>query len=167
MCIRDRSKALRISARSVANEVLSFEFQDGKDEDVDRDWVLPTDSEVKLVEPQQSSQGPVVPESATPDKERHRIDAFFAKRVDDGKIDVHAEGQLMMRLIQDAGGVWDCNVNPQPTLDDLFSSIARARPNNTRGMHLAGHSRKECGFIWNANNQASASKEFDLSLIHI
>ena len=114
-----------MSARSDADKVLSFEFEDGTEEDVDRDLVLPIDSEVKLKKPQQLNPG-LVPELAAPNKERHRIDAFFAKRVDDGKIDVHAEGQLMMRLIQNAGGLWECNVNPQPTLDDLYSSIDRA-----------------------------------------
>ena len=31
-----------------------------------------------------------------------------------------------------------------------------------RVLHSAGHARKECGFIWNANDAATASKTFDV-----
>ena len=78
-----------------------------------------------------------------------RIDAFFAKRVDDHMIDVHSEGQKMMRIVMNPGCGWECAVHPQPTLDDLDTSIALARERNLRVLHLAGHAKKTCGFIWN------------------
>ena len=34
-----------------------------------------------------------------------------------------------------------------------------------RGMHVAGHSRKKCGFIWNKDDAASESEEFDVKAI--
>jgi len=125
------------------------------------DLVLPSPSETKLSKPQQPSQQPAA-------STRHRVDAFFAKKVDDHGIDVHAEGQLMMREIMNpvnAGSPWDCNVNPQPTLKDLRTSIASCSQRNVRVLHLAGHGRKECGFIWNANDDAKESKEFDVDAI--
>ena len=166
------SKALDISNRHLesldASELLSFEFdEDGKDsEDVDPDLVLPSSYETtKLSNPHQPLQQAAVPEGT-----RHCVDAFFAKKVDDQGIDVHAEGQLMMREILDpvnAGSRWDCNVNPQPTLHDLRRSIASCSQRNVRVLHLAGHGREECGFIWNAHDDAKDSKEFDVDAISL
>ena len=34
-----------------------------------------------------------------------------------------------------------------------------------RGMHLAGHSRKKCGFIWNKDDAARESKQFDVEAV--
>ena len=71
----------------------------------------------------------------------------------------------MMRTILDAGSEWQCNVHPQPTIEDLHSSLKTARPRNVRGVHLTGHSRKKCGFVWNANKKATASREFDVDAV--
>ena len=71
----------------------------------------------------------------------------------------------MMRLIKNPGCAWDCSVNPQPTLDDLYCSISSAKPRNMRGMHLAGHSKKTCGFIWNKDDGARESREFDVEAV--
>ena len=96
---------------------------------------------------------------------KNRIVAFFAKTVDDQKIDVHQEGQQMMRVIENAGGVWECKIHPQPTLNDLHHAIASANPCNMRGMHVAGHSRKKCGFIWNKDDAARESEQFDVKAV--
>jgi hypothetical protein len=58
-------------------------------------------------------------------------------------------------------------VYPQPTIEDLYKSIELARQRNMRVLHLAGHARKECGFIWNANDEATASKTFDVEAISL
>jgi len=34
-----------------------------------------------------------------------------------------------------------------------------------RVLHLAGHGRKECCFIWNVNDTSKESKEFDVDAI--
>ena len=55
----------------------------------------------------------------------------------------------------------------QPTIEDLYKSIELARKCNMRVLLLAGHARKECGFIWNANDAATASKTFDVEAISL
>jgi CHAT domain-containing protein len=71
---------------------------------------------------------------------------------------------MMTRIVMDAGG-WHCNMHPQPTVDDLYRSIQSARQTNLQMLHLAGHAQKELGFIWNANDAATASKTFDVEEI--
>ncbi len=44
-------------------------------------------------------------------------------------------------------------------------SILLVRQRNVRVLHLAGHARTECCFIWNANDEATASKTFDVEAI--
>ena len=76
----------------------------------------------------------------------------------------------MMREIMNPvnfGAKWDCRVNPQPTLYDLRCSIASCRQRNVRVLHLAGHGRRECGFIWNASDDAKQSQEFDVEAISL
>jgi hypothetical protein len=34
-----------------------------------------------------------------------------------------------------------------------------------RGMHLAGHARKKCGFIWNKDDAARESEQFDVKAV--
>ena len=112
-----------------------------------------------------SAQASYVQQISVAADKAQRIDAFFAKRVDDHKIDVHSEGQKMMRIVMNPGCGWECFVNPQPTLDDLDTSIALARERNLRVLHLAGHAKKKCGFIWNRDDKATASREFDVDAI--
>ena len=52
-------------------------------------------------------------------------------------------------------------------LSALNKSIVLVRQRNVRVLHLAGHARKECGFIWNANDEATASKTFDVEAISL
>jgi len=159
------AKPIEITRRNEARQVFLFEFEDGSKIDVCRNIVLPSIQETKLSKPQPLALQPAVLEGT-----RHGVDAFFAKRVDDHQIDVHAEGQLMMREIMNpvnAGAKWDCHVNPQPTLHDLRCSIASCRQRNVRVLHLAGHGRKECGFIWNASDDATQSQEFDVEAISL
>ena len=94
-----------------------------------------------------------------------RIDAFFAKRAGDMGIDVHREGQLMQRIIQNPACGWECFVNPQPTLIDFERSMLSARERNVKIVHLTGHSRRECGFVWNADDAATASAETSIDSI--
>jgi len=159
------AKPLEITRRNEIQQVFSFKLEDGNEKDVCHDLVLPSLSETTLSNPQPLALQPALSEGM-----RHRVDAFFAKRADDHKIDVHAEGQLMMREIMNpvnAGAKWDCNVNPQPTLHDLRCSIASCKRRNVRVLHLAGHGRKKCGFIWNASDDAKQSQEFDVEAISL
>ena len=61
----------------------------------------------------------------------------------------------MMRIVMNPGCGWECNVHPQPTLDDLSTSIFLARERNLRVLHLAGHGKRMCGFIWNRDDAAT------------
>ena len=151
-----------VSPREISHqrraEVLNFALVGGGQEDVDSECVLPSGSEVILFKPQQA---------CVSDSTLNRVDAFFAKRAHDHGIDVHAEGQMMTRIVMDPGCGWDCRVHPQPTIEDLYKSIELARLRNMRVLHVAGHARKECGFIWNANDAATASKTFDVEAISL
>ena len=167
------AKALELNAhrQQPTDYLLTCEFDDGSSEDVEPDLVIPCPSgskQLQLVLPNQNVSSTAThagpPAHAGPAAHapgdahgKNRIVAFFAKTVDDQKIDVHQEGQQMMRVIENAGGVWECKIHPQPTLNDLHHAIASANPCNMRGMHVAGHSRKKCGFIWNKDDAASES----------
>jgi len=147
-------------------DLLTFEFDDdSKDaEDVDPDLVLPSLSETRLSRPQQLSHQPAAPESAL-----HRIAVFFTNRTYDYQlgmhVNVHAEAQLIARTVLNPDRGWDCSTNLQPTIEDFYTSIEFARQCNVRVLHLAGHGRKECGFIWNASDAATVGKEFDIHAI--
>jgi hypothetical protein len=65
----------------------------------------------------------------------------------------------------DPGCGWDCSINPQPTIEDLYVSISFARQRNVRVLHLSGHAREECGFIWNTNDTTTTHKTFDIEEI--
>ncbi len=141
--------------------LLRFTFEDGgqkRQAEVKRERVLPSGcwKELKLVQAQQA---------CVSDSTLNRVDAFFAKRTSDHGIDVNTEGQMMTRIVMDPGCGWDCRVHPQPKIEDLYRSIELARQRNMRVLYLAGHARKECGFIWNANTEATASKTFDVEAI--
>jgi hypothetical protein len=71
----------------------------------------------------------------------------------------------MTRIVMDPGCGWDCRVLPQPTIEDLYKSIKWAKKRNTRVLHLAGHCTKELGFEWNATDEATESKTFDVELV--
>ena len=146
------ARPLEITAAVAKRQVVTVEFEDGS-EVVDIGLVLPSNSEMRLVKSEQASHE-ALPSKELALQERHQIEAFFAKRADDDKIDVHAEGQLMMRTIKNPGNTsWDCSINPQPTLKDLMSSIARAKERNMRVLHLSGHGNEEHGFVWNADDR--------------
>ncbi len=151
-----QSNYLHVTAALASRELLRLEFDGGVKQDIDCDLVLPSASEIKLIKAKQHR----LKETAG-----CHIDAFFAKQVDDRGIDVHAEGRAMMRIVVNAGSTWTCNVHPQPTLADLHSSIAQTRQRNVRVLHLAGQAREECGFIWNANDAATAHKAVDIEEI--
>ncbi len=153
------AKALDIAHHG--REFLQFAFEDGgqkQEVDVKREHVIPSDSwvKLKLVKPLEASvsKGTL-----------NVVDAFFTKKTDDHAINVHAEGQLMRRMVIDPGCGWDCSINPQPTIEDLYMSISFARQRNVRVLHLSGHAREECGFIWNANDAATAHTTFDIEKI--
>ena len=135
-------------------EFLRFTVESGgqkREVNVKSEDVIPSNSweKMKLVKP---------PEACVSKGTLNVVDAFFAKKTDDLAINVHAEGQLMRRKVMNPGCGWDCSVNPQPTIEDLYTSISFARQRNVRVLHLSGHAREECGFIWHANDAATAHK---------
>jgi len=156
------AKPLEITARTAKRHVFSFALEGGGKVDVRHDLVLPSILETKLSRPEQPLQ-----QTAASEGIRHCVDAFFAKKIDDHQINVHAEGQLMARIVLDPGCGWDCKINPQPTIEDLYSSIKLSRQRNVRVLHLAGHGENECGFIWNASDSATAQQKFDVNAISL
>ena len=158
------------TSRLLTKQIISFKLVDGA-EDVPRNFVIPdleSDSVSQLMKADTelaSAHAQSVQQVTLAADKAHRIDAFFAKKVDDHLIDVHSEGQKMMRIVMNPGCGWECNVNPQPTLDDLSTSIFLARERNLRVLHLAGHGKRMCGFIWNRDDAATGSREFDLDAI--
>jgi hypothetical protein len=154
------------TSRHFTKQTISFNLPDGA-EDVPRNFVVPdpeSDSVSLLMKTDTDHEHSLQQGTLAPDK-AHRIDAFFAKRVDDHLIDVHSEGQKMMRIVMNPGCGWECNVNPQSTLDDVTTSIFLDRERNLRVLHLAGHGKTTCGFIWNRDDAATASRELDLDAI--
>jgi hypothetical protein len=132
------SNLLGLTNRVSRQLLLPFTFADGGRNFVDRNVVLPSGSEVRL-ERAKPDAGTGTTKLSAGFKGPHRIDAFFAKRADDPGMDVHAEGQMMMRLIKNPGSAWDCSVNPQPTINDLLASIDSAEYRNLRSLHLSGY----------------------------
>jgi len=151
------AKPLEITQLSAAREIFSFAIESGGKINVWHDLVLPSHSETKLSRPQQPEQ-----QATAADRALQCVEAFFAKTTDDRVIDVHGEGQMMRRIIGNPGCGWKCLLNPQPTIEDLYSCIGLAKQSNMRVLHLAGHGRKECGFIWNASDSAITQREFDV-----
>jgi hypothetical protein len=150
-----QSNYYHLTAALASRELLPLEFDGGVKQDIDRDLVLPGASEIKLTKGMQHR---------LQDNTINRVEAFFAKKIDDLEIDVQREAQLMMRIMRccmnnDCG--WECNVNPQPTIHDLISSIESAKQLNIRVLHLAGHCSTERGFEWNANDKATEIKTYD------
>jgi len=148
-----------VTRKVLKEKIVTFEFEDQSekvvDVTIDLETVFPCNAETTLVKrSQSSSEGPRISSLAK------QVDAFFAKTVDDTRIDVHQEGQILMRTILDAGTGWKCDVHPQPTIDDLFLSIETARERNLRLCHLAGHGTKK-GFVWNASESATAAQHFE------
>jgi hypothetical protein len=84
-------------------------------------------------------------------------------------IDVHAEGQVMTRIISiDSTCSWQCTHHSKPTLEDLRTSIETAQKRNAKGLHLSGHGSKTCGFVWNAKDSATTGIEHPIhSLVEI
>jgi hypothetical protein len=140
-----------------AKAFATFRFVDGSKKHVEVSSVLPQDGfetllTVRLHKTRRAAGGPT-----------NRVDAFFAKTVDDVGIDVHAEGQLITRAIlnHDTQG-WECTAHPQPTLQDLRTSMASAAARNTKVIHLAGHGGRKQGFLFNGDDAATASAAIDI-----
>ncbi len=160
------------SRHLVTQQIISFRLADKPEcVQVQRNFVIPdlefgsvsqlikADTEHASAQAQSVQQGTLAADKA------HRIDAFFANKVGDDLIDVNSEGQKMMRIIMNPGSGWECIVNPQPTLDDLYKSISLARKHNLRVLHLAGHGKNTCEFIWNRDDAATASRKLDPNAI--
>jgi len=99
------------------------------------------------------------------DRAKDRVDAFFAKTWRDVSIDVHAEGQLMTRILLNPACGWECTTHPQPTLQDLSDSLECSTLRNVKVLHLAGHGRRDGGFVWNADDAATATMETDIKTL--
>ncbi len=90
------------------------------------------------------------------------IEGFICRR-SDVSIDVCVEGQLITRAILNTGANgWECTMHSQPTLKDLRTSIASAAERNVKLLHLDGHGSRKCGFLFNADDAATASAEADV-----
>ena len=74
---------------------------------------------------------------------------------------------MLTRIVMDPVCRWDCRVHLQPTIEDLYKSIKLARQRNMRVLHLACLPREEGGFIWNADDEATSSKTFDVEDISL
>jgi len=155
-----------------ARPFVTFSFEDGSKTPVEPCTVLPgEDEETPLVRRQVTplldkshAKGGAVMTGASSGA-KHRIEAFFAKTISDVSIDVHAEGQLMTRIILDPACGWECTTHPQPTINDLVQSIETAAERNVKILHLAGHGRKECGFVWNADDSAKFEMEVEIEIL--
>ena len=137
-------------------DLVTFTFDEGEDHDVSPAMVIPRSNALTAL---------VRRKTATVGGPKVCIDAFFAKTASDMTIDVHREGQLMQRIIQNPACGWECFMNPQPTLADFESSMQSAAERNVKIVHLSGHSRRECGFVWNADDAATASAEISIDFI--
>ena len=186
-----RRQAVKILARRRSSlELLSLEFDGGVKQDNDRDLVLPGGSAINLMKGKQHRLQeytifyiinrvyscslccfpnrvyscsmccfPFI--SLISEPLINRVEAFFAKQTDDREIDVQREAQLMMRCLKNPDCGWECSVHPQPTIQDLISSIEFAKQRNIRVLHLAGHCAKKLGFEWNAHEEATEIKTSD------
>jgi hypothetical protein len=150
------AKAEEVDHSFLAEEFATFRFDDESEKEVKVTSVLPQEGNVTQL------QVGVKRSRQALDVAKPRIDAFFAKAVGD-VIDVHAEGQIITRAILNFGAHgWECMTHPQPTLEDLRRSIASAPERNVKLIHLAGHGRREHGFLFNADDAATASAETDI-----
>ena len=70
---------------------------------------------------------------------------------------------MMMSLNKNSGSAWDCSVNPQPTINGLLASINEQR--NLRSLHLSGHTREECAFVWNTDELTDGNRKLDVDEI--
>jgi hypothetical protein len=127
------AEAQEVDDSFLVKEFVTFTFNDGSEDPV----------EVSSVLPQDGAETPLAARAA-PSRVRggakNRMEAFFAKPVDNEGINVHREGQLITRAILNPGANgWDCTTHPQPTLKDLRRSIATATERNVKLLHLAGH----------------------------
>jgi hypothetical protein len=154
------AEAEEVDAGFLAQEFVTFSFDDGTEQRVKVAAVLPQDgAETRL------TAGTAVASRARGGA-RNCMDAFFAKTVDDAAIDVHAEGQLITRAVLNPGASgWECTTHPQPTLQDLRVSMGSATARNVKLVHLAGHGRRKCGFLFNANDAATASAPTDIQTL--
>ena len=99
---------------------------------------------------------------------RHQIDVFFPfprSAIDNGIIDLEAEGRLFDKMFMDSTKNWRCNTYMQPMIDDLYITIQSATQRNVRVVHISGHCTKDFGFIWNADESGQTGKEFDLDTL--
>ena len=158
--VQGRYAEKEVDGGLLAKEFVTFMFEDQSKNPVVRvASVLPQDGcETRLIAGTASSRARGQASGA-----KHRIDAFFAKTVDDTGIDVHAEGQLITRTFLNPGeNGWDCTVHPQPTYADLCRSIESATERNVKLLHLAGHGTRKCGFLFNGDDAATKSAETDI-----
>jgi len=96
---------------------------------------------------------------------KNHVEAFIAKTLSDKGMDVHAEGQLIARILLNAACGWDSTQHPQPTLSDLRLGIQCATQRNVKIVHLAGHGKRDCGFVWNTNDAATTTMETDIETL--
>jgi len=87
------------------------------------------------------------------------LEAFF---VQNEGLDVQRESQAMKGIIMNAAYGWQCSTNSQPTLQDLNNSLESATRRNAKVLHLAGHGRRDCDFVWNVHDAATTTMEKEI-----
>jgi len=90
------------------------------------------------------------------------IEAFFVQNKGHERIDVQRESQAMKRIILNSACGWECSTNSQPTLQDFNDSLESATQRNVKVLYLAGHGRRDCGFVWNADDAATATMDQEI-----
>ena len=138
-----------------------FKFPNGSEEpvDVEQANVLPQKNiETRLAQP---ARGREMRRGAAQGA-KDCIEAFFVQNKSDKRIDVQRESQAMKRIIMNSACGWECSTNSQPTLQDLNDSLESATQRNVKVLHLAGHSRRDCGFVWNADDAATDTMEEEI-----
>ncbi|MGB1607394.1 MAG: CHAT domain-containing protein, partial [Promethearchaeia archaeon] len=92
------------------------------------------------------------------DERQHRIQSLEEEIDLIETIDVHKEAQSLMALEDGRSGL-KISVHAQPTLQHFEDRMLSAQDRKTRGLHLAGHGRKRCGFLWLKSGVAAREYE--------
>jgi CHAT domain-containing protein len=78
-------------------------------------------------------------------------------------IDVHNEAQALTSKLSGGRRVFEMLVHSQPSFDTFKSQMRSAKERNVRLLHLSGHGKLRCGFLW-LRNQAVSTEYEQISL---
>ena len=88
------------------------------------------------------------------EKQKPRIVAFFVKRRDDIKIDVHKEAQTFTNIFANSLSSFELDIHAQPTFHAFSDAVLESRQRNIRILYFAGHVQDRCGFMWLRDQEA-------------